>query len=576
MGHICDVCDVTVVGTGSDGTNPCLVFTASSSGPPSPEPAPPRILARYLFNIGEGLSRFSGECRVNLSNVSSAFLLGIGSEHHCGLAGLIQSLSTAGKATLKVFGPEGTKQLVDGTSLLLKKRYPELLSANLCLEEDEESASFAISEDDPFLDVRCGLSRVRDDARDLSTGQKIERSRTVTFYRCQVKRKRPKFYHQSCFGSKSSKSSKPDEYKTPEVSSPLSITPSFMVIFCADALEAAAVSCHPLFIANEPVNFMFHFTDSLLMKDPSYAPVLNYFNGRSSNMGGGFKNCYQHIGVNAGSSGHGIVYRASAVLSTWLYGCAPRVFPLHSACSYVATSANEVGHHDVATTSLNESASLTKSEKEMEIEECKANDKPAASPQDSWIQGEIRLRIVLLPEIDMGIQRENILAPLDFKGIIELSKQRISNLEMKDICEVFNLDLFPLKQQPPHYPHYTNQRHHDQNHAAALVLRKRLRQECRHGDLRDTHELEGRNRKLVAATASLIRKRQQQPCGGATNKNLAAIGHFVFYANPDGQLYADDHMSGLLKKTMTSNRESEELVYIVPCLGLCRFRADPP
>ncbi len=585
MVHICDVCDVTVVGTGSDGTNPCLVVTASSSAPPSPEPAPPKILARYLFNIGEGLSRFSGECRVNLSNVSSAFLLGIGSEHHCGLAGLIQSLSNAGKATLKIFGPEGTKDLVDGTSFLLNKRYPELFSANLCLDEDEENASFAICENDQFLDVRCGLARVRDDEKKIAAGQKmgIKKSRTVMFYRCQVKR--PKFNHheKSCFGSKSSSKPDDDSKEAPEAS----IIPSFMVIFCSDALEAAAVSRHPLFVANESVNFIFHFTNSLLVKDPSYYAILNYFNGRSSSSttggGGGFKNCYQHIGVNAGSSsGHGVVYRASAVLSTWLYGCAPRVFPLHSAFSYGTTtsSANEIGrhHHDFATTSsLNESASsssLTKSEKEEEMEEeCKVNVK-LPSRQDGWIQGEIRLRIVLLPEIDMGIKEENILAPLNFKGIIKLSEQRISKLKMKDIHEVFNLDLFPLQQQqqPSHYHHDTNQRHGgDENHAAALVLRKRLREEYHRGGLHDdTHKLEGRNLNFVADnTASLIRKRRQQLRGGATNRDLAAIGHFYFLCNPDSQPHADEHMSGLLKKTTISNGEGEELlVYTVRCLGL--------
>ncbi len=570
MGYICNACDVTVVGTGSDGTNPCLVFTASSSPPPSPEPAPPRILAQYMFNIGEGLSRFSGECRVKLSNVKVAYLLGVGSEHHCGLAGLIQSLSTAGKETLNVFGPKGTMKLVDGTSRLLNKRYPEVYSTDFCLDEDEESASFAISEDDPFLDVKCGLSRVKGDARDSAAGQGIiKRSRTVVFYRCQVRR--TKHYHQSCFGST------PDNDTKRPVLSPLPTTPSFMVIFCADSHEAAAVSCHPLFVADEPVDFVFHFTDSKLMKDPSYAPILNAFNGRRRSTGRGFKNCCQHIVVNAGG-GHGVVYnRASAVLSTWLYAYSPRVFPLHSAfVDGATTSANEIDEHHphvaTTTTCLDESASLTKSgEKEMEVD-CKTN-KPAASPQDNWVQGEVRLRVVLLPEIDMGIKRDNILAPLDFKGIIELSNQRIAKLQIKDICEVFNLSLFPPKQPP----HYTNQQHHDQNHTAALVLRNRLRQKLHRGGLSDTDELAGRNRNLVA-TSSSVRKRQQL-CGGTTanNKNLAEFGHFFFYTNPDRLLHADTHMSGLLKKRMTSNGEGEESaqMYVVHCVYLCRFLTDP-
>ncbi len=548
MGHTCDVCDVTIVGTGSDGTNPCLVFTASCSPPPSPEPAPPRTLVRYLFNIGEGLSRFSGECGVKLSNVTSVFLLGIGSEHHSGLAGLIQLLSTAGKPTLEIFGPKGTMRLVDGTSRLLNKHYPELHSADLCLDEDEQNASFAINEDDPFLDVRCGLSRVRDDARDSVPGQTIKRSKAVIFYRCQVRR--TKYHHLSGFGSA------PEDYDAP-VSSPLPTTPSFMVIFCADALEATAVSRHPLFIADEPVNFVFHFTDPLLMKDPSYAPILTAFNGRS-NTGEGIRNCCQHIAVNAGGD-HGVVYRASAVLSTWLYAYSPRVFPLHSAfAGGTTTTGNEVGGYHVSTI-LNDSASVLKSENKKKEIDCITN-KPTSNSEDSWVQGEVRLRVVLLPEIDMGIERDNILAPLDFKRIIELSYQRITKLEMKNNCEVFNLGLLPPKQQQQQQqqaPHCTNQQHNDQNHTAALVLRKRLRrQRHNHGGLSGTDELEGQNLNLVATASSV--QQLQKLCGGTINKDLPMIGHYVAYTNPNRLLHSGTHMSDLLKKVMTSKREGEE------------------
>ncbi len=491
---------------------------------------------------------------MKLSNVTVAYLLGVGSEHHCGLSGIIQSLSTAGKGTLKVFGPRGTRKLVDGTSRLLNKRYPEVNSADYCLDEDEETASFAIREGDPFLDVKCGLARVKCDARDSAAGQGIiKRSRTVVFYRCQVKR--TKHYHQSCFGSTS------DLGTRGSVMSHLPTTPSFMVIFCADSHEAAALSCHPLFIADEPVDFVFHFTDSTLMKDPSYAPILNAFNGRKSSTGGGFK-C-QHIAVNAGGR-HGVVYnRASAVLSTWLYAYAPRVFPLHSAfVDGATTSSNEIGEHHphvAATTAcLDESASLTQSGSKEMCRDCKSNI-PAASPRDNWVQGEVLLRVALLPEIDMGIKRDNILAPLDFEGIIELSNQRIAKLQLKGICEVLNLSLFPPKQPT----HYTNHQYHDENHAAALVFRKRLRQEPHCGGLSDTYELAGRDRKLLA-TSSSVGKGQQFYGGTTASKNRSAekTSNLVFNTNPDRPLNVGTNMSGLLNRTMASNGEGEESAQI--------------
>lgn len=51
---------LTILGTGADGSTPCLMCSLEKPPPPSPEPAAPTVVTRFLFNVSEGLSRLAG------------------------------------------------------------------------------------------------------------------------------------------------------------------------------------------------------------------------------------------------------------------------------------------------------------------------------------------------------------------------------------------------------------------------------------------------------------------------------------------------------------------------------------
>lgn len=59
-----------VVGTGSDGTEPSILFSVQRHGVHSDDVV---LLKRYLFNCGEGTQRLCGENGVKLSSLDSMF-----------------------------------------------------------------------------------------------------------------------------------------------------------------------------------------------------------------------------------------------------------------------------------------------------------------------------------------------------------------------------------------------------------------------------------------------------------------------------------------------------------------------
>lgn len=61
---------VEVLGTGSDGTEPSVVFSVQRRGVYS---ADVTLLKRYLFNCGEGTQRLCGENGVKLGSLDSVF-----------------------------------------------------------------------------------------------------------------------------------------------------------------------------------------------------------------------------------------------------------------------------------------------------------------------------------------------------------------------------------------------------------------------------------------------------------------------------------------------------------------------
>jgi hypothetical protein len=60
-----------VVGIGSDGTEPSVVFAVHRHGVYS---ADKTLLKRYLFNCGEGTQRLCGENGIKLNSLDSIFL----------------------------------------------------------------------------------------------------------------------------------------------------------------------------------------------------------------------------------------------------------------------------------------------------------------------------------------------------------------------------------------------------------------------------------------------------------------------------------------------------------------------
>lgn len=59
-----------VIGTGSDGTEPSILFSVQRHGVYSSDVT---LLKRYLFNCGEGTQRLCGENGVKLSSLDSMF-----------------------------------------------------------------------------------------------------------------------------------------------------------------------------------------------------------------------------------------------------------------------------------------------------------------------------------------------------------------------------------------------------------------------------------------------------------------------------------------------------------------------
>lgn len=59
-----------VLGTGSDGTEPSVIFSVQRHGVYS---ADVTLLKRYLFNCGEGTQRLCGENGVKLGSLDSVF-----------------------------------------------------------------------------------------------------------------------------------------------------------------------------------------------------------------------------------------------------------------------------------------------------------------------------------------------------------------------------------------------------------------------------------------------------------------------------------------------------------------------
>jgi ribonuclease BN (tRNA processing enzyme) len=276
-------CRCQIIGTGAGGSTPCLL--ASVERLPlygKRDEAVPTVLARYLFNVGEGSARCASEHGVKLAAVSKVFLTGTSGDDCTGLPGLILSLGSLGAPALQVFGPKGVHTVVAATQDLLRRNSPEVTATPLELDAGESSASFEL--EDAHLDVHAGICSTQSS----SSSRAAKRQRTqqswrqhLALYRCQVKH-----------GDR----------------------PSFLVLSCPHIEHAALLAAHNL--VQQGADFVFHFTSAAVANSEQYAQLLLQ------------RRLGQHIIVNAAGVGQ-LLHRKVAEHSVSLHTAAPLAFPLH-------------------------------------------------------------------------------------------------------------------------------------------------------------------------------------------------------------------------------------------------------
>ncbi|KAK1947771.1 Zinc phosphodiesterase ELAC protein 2 [Phytophthora citrophthora] len=112
-----------VVGTGSDGTEPSLLFSVQHHGQYS---ADVKVLKRYLFNCGEGTQRLAGENGIKLSSLDAMYFTRFDIKSVSGVPGVIFALGSCGTATLKLHGPVGIRGFLSAIRSFVRRKYPQI------------------------------------------------------------------------------------------------------------------------------------------------------------------------------------------------------------------------------------------------------------------------------------------------------------------------------------------------------------------------------------------------------------------------------------------------------------------
>ncbi|KAL3666752.1 hypothetical protein V7S43_008374 [Phytophthora oleae] len=121
-----------VVGTGSDGTEPSLLFSVQRQGLYSDDV---KVLKRYLFNCGEGTQRLAGENGIKLSSLDAMYFTRFDVKSVSGIPGVIFALGSCGAATLKLYGPVGLRGFLSAIRSFVRRKYPQIQ----CIEIAEDS-----------------------------------------------------------------------------------------------------------------------------------------------------------------------------------------------------------------------------------------------------------------------------------------------------------------------------------------------------------------------------------------------------------------------------------------------------
>jgi len=99
--------DVTILGSGDDGTTPCALLELGER--------------RLLLNASEGLQRLASEHQLKLTRGLDAVLLcSLEPVAIAGLAGLLITLAKAGVGTLTVAGPPGVATLLSSLNIFAR------------------------------------------------------------------------------------------------------------------------------------------------------------------------------------------------------------------------------------------------------------------------------------------------------------------------------------------------------------------------------------------------------------------------------------------------------------------------
>jgi ribonuclease BN (tRNA processing enzyme) len=95
---------------------------------------------RVLVNVGDSTQRLCSEHRIKLSKVSTIILNSLAPHNVSGFAGVFLSLSDLGTGEVAVYGPTGTKSLLDSMIPFINRKFPILK----IIEVEEEINSVAL------------------------------------------------------------------------------------------------------------------------------------------------------------------------------------------------------------------------------------------------------------------------------------------------------------------------------------------------------------------------------------------------------------------------------------------------
>ncbi|KAJ8552149.1 hypothetical protein ON010_g10398 [Phytophthora cinnamomi] len=169
-----------VVGTGSDGTEPSLLFSVQRHGLYSDDV---KVMKRYLFNCGEGTQRLAGENGIKLSSLDAMYFtrfdIKVRTACMSGVPGVIFALGSCGAATLRLHGPVGLRRFLAAIRSFVRRKYPQIQCVEITGTSGvEEGTAGHDAESIEFEEWREGVERTDQHALILpiALGSGAERS----------------------------------------------------------------------------------------------------------------------------------------------------------------------------------------------------------------------------------------------------------------------------------------------------------------------------------------------------------------------------------------------------------------